>query len=56
MKLSFEEWMRKVDQLVQSRVGLSAHDLPDWRYRDAYDDEMTPARAAAHVIKNAKDN
>lgn len=28
--MTFEEYMKKVDQEIQRRVGLSADDLPDW--------------------------
>lgn len=42
-KLSYDEWMVKVDTLL-----LSHHDdMPDWNWRDAYDDEMSPEEAVS---------
>jgi hypothetical protein len=26
-------------------------DLPDWGYRDAYDDEVTPSEAAQEILE-----
>lgn len=52
---SFEEWLRLVDSHIRNKCGLSHLDLPDWCYRDAYDDGVTPATAAARAIKAAKE-
>lgn len=54
-RLTYEQWKGAVNAAVIRRVGLSADDLPDWNYRDAYESGMTPLRAAAKVIKNAKE-
>jgi Family of unknown function (DUF5419) len=53
-KLSFEEWMRAVNAELMRRVSMVADDLPDWRYRAAYDEGMTSKRAAAKAIQYAK--
>lgn len=43
MTLTFEQWMKKVDGILASRLcGMSSGDLPDRMYRDAYDGEITP--------------
>ena len=42
---TFEAWMRRVDQLVVSKVGVSVHDLADAPWRDYYTDGMTPSEA-----------
>ncbi len=39
---SFEEWMEEVNRIVMAAVGMSIHDLPDMKFRDAYDDEDSP--------------
>jgi len=52
-KLTFEDWMKKVDKIIESRVGLSSDDLPDVCYRDWYDDGISPDRAANRAIKSA---
>ncbi len=41
-KITFDEWMKKLDDLVEGRLGLSIHDLPDMNFRDAYDDGKSP--------------
>jgi hypothetical protein len=55
-RLSFAQWRGAVNAYVVRRVGLDCDDLPDWRYRDAYDDGMSPSRAASQVVKNAKES
>jgi hypothetical protein len=41
-KNSFAEWMRKVNAIVESKLGLSVHCLADMDFRSAYEDEVTP--------------
>jgi len=48
--MTFEVWMNKVDASVSRRAGLGAYDLPDWMYRDAYDDDMSPEDAATEAL------
>lgn len=55
MKRSFDDWLKIVDYTIRKRVGLSHLDLPDWCYRDAYDDGVAPAVAAGRAIKAAKE-
>jgi hypothetical protein len=55
MARTYEQWFQEVDRLVQRLIGLGADDLPDWNYRDAYDDGVTPSRAAARAIRAARD-
>ena len=47
---TFEQWMAEVNKELRSRCGLSAHDLADFRYYDAYSDECTPAEIAVEVL------
>lgn len=54
MKMSFEAWKIQVDRHVMEQVGLSADDLPDYRYRDDYEDGVKPATTARRVVKAAK--
>ena len=52
----FRLWMSKVNAIIASRLcGLTSDDLPDWNYRDAYDEGTTPSRAAAQAMRAAKD-
>ena len=53
-KQTFEEWYAEVDQWVVRKCGLSRDDLPDWNYRDAYEDGVQAHHAAAKAIRAAK--
>lgn len=50
---TFEEWMARVYHLLQRTIGLSADDLPDCAWRDWYDGEVRPIRAANKALKAA---
>lgn len=52
-KISFEEWLKKVDDNVYKLGGLSIHDLPDVPLRDWYEGGTGPAVAAARAVKSA---
>lgn len=53
-KLTFEDWLKEVDEILWSRFGLPSHDdLPDCCYRDWYDSGVSPLRAAARAVRNA---
>lgn len=54
-KQTFEEWMARVNQLIDNYCGMVSEDLPDWCYRDAYDDGRTPGAAAREAIAAARD-
>lgn len=44
--MSFEAWMNKVDRYFSNNFGgLTSEDFPDWDWREAYDDELTPYEA-----------
>jgi hypothetical protein len=45
--------MHNVDLVIQRIAFISADDLPDYCYRDAYDDGMTPAQAARRAVRAA---
>ena len=53
MAMSFEQWLVQVDNAVWSRVGLGRDDLPDCPYRDWYEEEVSPLRAAIRAIRMA---
>jgi hypothetical protein len=52
--LTWEQWKGAVNAAVIRKVGVSADDLPDWNYRDAFAKGMAPSKAAAAVIRNTK--
>lgn len=55
MAMTFEEWKHAVDLAIQRKCGLSADDMPEWDYWSAYDDGVSPSKAAAMAIRAAMD-
>ena len=51
----FETYMDQVNAYLNRLCGMSAYDLPDWCYRDAYDDHMTPRAAAREAYRAARE-
>lgn len=49
--LTFKQWQDAVERVVQRRLGVGFMDLADWRWFDAWQDEMTPAEAADEAIE-----
>jgi hypothetical protein len=52
-KMTFDEWMKAVDAVVQHNCGMTSSDLPDVCYADWYDEGDTPGRAASRAIRSA---
>jgi hypothetical protein len=53
--LTFDAWMRKVNLFIVAKIGLGYEDLPDYCYRDAYDDGVGAFTCARAAIRAAKD-
>ena len=51
----FNIWMARVDAYIEQKFGLSSSDLPDYCYRDAFDDGASPGSAAKAAIRAAKE-
>ena len=52
----FKTWMKKVDLAIDRQTGgLTSSDLPDYCYRDAFDDGASPNRAASLAIRAANE-
>jgi hypothetical protein len=52
MKMTYDEWMQKVDQYISAKCGgMTSGDLADFCYADAYNDGASPASAARAAIK-----
>lgn len=53
-ELTWTAWMKKVDEHIAVRCGgLTSADLDDWRYRDDFEDGLTPGTSANKAINNA---
>ncbi len=48
--MTFEEWKRQVRDIVFDAITMDLDDLPDWDYRVAFDDGVTPVDAASFVL------
>ncbi|NED69869.1 hypothetical protein G3I15_54020 [Streptomyces sp. SID10244] len=46
----FAVWMLLVDRKVRNYTGHAVTDLPDWGWRDAYDDDLSPHDAFADAL------
>lgn len=49
--MTFEQWMKKVNQNISEVVGLSSDDLADQPYMDWFTDGMTPMEAAMEALE-----
>lgn len=49
---AYDAWMSQVDLIVQSKVGVSVHDLEDFTSHDLFIDGATPEEGAAAAIEN----
>lgn len=47
----FEAWMDEVNAILVGAVGIESDDLPDWNYRDAYDDGADPRKVVHEVLE-----
>ena len=53
-RMDFERFMEEVDRYIAKRLGgLNSMDLPDYCYRDAHDDGMTPSATARAAMRAA---
>jgi hypothetical protein len=55
MKLSFEVWMERVNFEIEKLCGMFAADLPDYDYRNEYDEGCSPKSTARRAVRNAKE-
>ena len=47
----FAVWLYEVDRIMRARTdGFSHRDLPDFGWKDAYNNDLSPALAAADAI------
>lgn len=55
-KMTFEQWIKKVDEHLLKKVYMTHMDLPDCPYMRWYEYGFSPSSAAAKAIKNAKES
>jgi Family of unknown function (DUF5419) len=49
-RMTFAEWMAKVDAIIMKKFGLDSRDLIDWDYHGAFEDGYTPSQAVREAI------
>ena len=49
---TFRDYMRAVNAALLAQAGLTAGDLGDYCYRDAFADEVPPAECAEEVLSD----
>lgn len=49
----FKNWMLKVNAACEHLYGMSIHDLPDYCFRDAFDDGVSPVAVAKDAMREA---
>ena len=54
-KLSFEEWLKKVDAILIAKCGMSLYDLPDCSYSLWYESGISAESAAKRALRHAAD-
>lgn len=51
--MTFDQWMRQVDEIVWEQAGCGINDLPDCLFKDWYEDRVSPEEAAARAVEEA---
>jgi hypothetical protein len=49
---SFRKWLRECNALLTKRLGLGLFDLPDWAWRDAFEDGAKPKEAVEDMTSD----
>lgn len=53
MKMTFEEYMRRVNAMIEIWTGQTSDDIDDYDYRSAYEDEVRPGTCASQALHAA---
>lgn len=51
--MDFKKWKDQVDAALEKLCGLSSDDLPDYCYRDEFEDDAEPEEAARNALREA---
>ena len=52
MKITLDEYIRKIDRILQVKCGFGSPDLPDYDFVSAYEDGETPSSVAKQMLEN----
>jgi len=53
MKRSFKDFKSAINTILEEEVGLSCNDLPDYCYRDNYDNGITVEQTVSDSLDSA---
>ena len=53
--LTFDEWMKEVDQVLEAEVGLTSDCLADFHYWDYWSDGVSPEHTAGECLVEMND-
>ena len=49
--MTYEQWMKKVDIILEEKCGLPQYLLPDWLSRDCYESGASPQEGAEDCLE-----
>lgn len=47
-----KDYINAIDQIIEGAIGVSVHDLPDFRFTDAWESGEPPIDAAWEILDN----
>lgn len=50
MKKTLAQYIKEVDKKVHAYAGLSVHDLPDYDFASAMEDDISPSEVANDIL------
>ena len=51
-KMTLDEYIRKIDRILQVKCGFASPDLADYDFASAYEDGETPSSVAKQMLEN----
>lgn len=51
--MNYKQWLQKVNDVISMETGLDLEDLPDYMYKDDYEDGVPPEETADLCIMEA---
>ena len=52
MKMTLDEYIRKIDRILQVKCGFGSPDLPDYNFAEAYENGESASTVAKQMLEN----
>ena len=52
-RITYEQWLTRVNEIIDGVLGVTVDDLPDYCYADSYQCGDSPAECARQVVSAA---